>query len=191
MTSIEKLSRMRMRMRMRRTSRRVAHDPAHLPFDATESVKSIAELDLAPSAKAGAEALLALFPTHVKFTSGRRGTTDQARVMAPNVVKNRRWIEETYLDTPQRAALQAWVDANPQATDAATIAAGLEAVMRSWTPDQQRGFSRHFLGDAFDIAPVAGDIGERIKEAIPKLPRYQWHRFKEGGLVIWHVQFHP
>ena len=189
MTSIEKLS--RMRMRTRRTSRRVAHDPAHLQFDATESVKSIAELDLTPSAKAGAEALLVLYPSHVKFTSGRRGIADQARVMAPNVVKNRRWIEETYLDTPQRAALQAWVDANPQATDTATIASGLEAVMRSWTPDQQRGFSRHFLGDAFDIAPVAGDIGKRIQEAIPKLPRYQWHTFDEGGLEIWHVQFHP
>ncbi|MGB3431873.1 hypothetical protein [Achromobacter sp.] len=185
MTSIEKLS----RMRMRRASRRVARDPAHLQVDATEGVKSIAELDLTPSAKAGAEALLAQFPSHVKFTSGRRDIADQARAMAPNVLKERRWIEKTYKDTPQRAALQAWVDANLQATDAATIAAGLEAIMRSWTAAQQRNFSRHFLGDAFDIAPIAGDIGKQIKDAIPKLPRYQWHTFDEGGLEIWHIQF--
>lgn len=189
MTSITRLS--RKRMHIRRALRHSAHDPAHLhlPFDATEGVKSIADLDLAPSAKAGAEALLAQFPSDVKFTSGRRNIADQARAMAPNIVKNRKWIKETYADTPQRAALQAWVDGNPQAKDASTIASGLEGVMKSWTTEQQRNFSRHIVGDAFDLAPVAGDIGNKIKAAIPKLPKYQWHTFSEGGLEIWHVQF--
>lgn len=178
---------------MRKRMRSAGHDPAHLhrPFDPAEGFKSIADLDLAPSAKAAAAALLAQFPSDVKFTSGRRGIADQARAMATNVVKKRMWIAETYADTAQRAALQAWVDANPEAKDAAAISAGLEGVMRSWTADQQRNFSRHIIGDAFDLAPVAGDIGKKIKAAILNLPNYQWHTFSEGGLEIWHVQFRP
>jgi len=153
--------------------------------------KSIDDLDLGASAKAAAQSLLNQFPDQVKFTSGRRTVASQASAMAPNVVKNRNWIQETYKDTPQRAGLQKWVDDHPAATTAAAIAAGLESVMNSWTLDQQRNFSRHISGDAFDVQPVAGDTGQKIKEAIGKLPKLQWHTFEEGGLEIWHAQFNP
>ena len=153
--------------------------------------KTIDDLDLGASAKAAAQNLLDQFPDHVKFTSGRRSIASQASAMAPNVVKNRKWIQQTYKDTPQRAGLQKWVDDNPAATTTAAIAAGLESVMSTWTQDQQRSFSRHISGDAFDVQPVAGDTGKKIKEAIGKLPKLHWHTFEEGGLEIWHAQFNP
>lgn len=153
--------------------------------------KSIDDLDLGASAKAAAQNLLDQFPDQVKFSSGRRTIASQASAMAPNVVKKRKWIQETYKDTPQRAALQKWVDDHPAATTASAIAAGLESVMNTWTLDQQRNFSRHISGDAFDVQPVDGDTGNKIKEAIGKLPKLHWHTFEEGGLEIWHAQFNP
>ncbi|WKV98435.1 hypothetical protein PYV50_09525 [Pseudomonas sp. H22_DOA] len=129
------------------------------------------------------------FPNDVKFTSGRRNIAKQAAAMAPNVLKKRNWIQLTYAETPQRAALQKWVDEHPDATTAAAISAGLESVMNSWSEAQQRSFSRHITGDAFDLQPVVGEQSDKIKEAIGKLPKF--HKFlpKEGGLEIWHVQF--
>lgn len=150
---------------------------------------SFDELDLGISAQAAAQKLLLQFPDDVKFTSGRRSVARQAVAMAPNVVKNRKWIQQTYKETPQRAALQKWLDDNPSATTAAEISAGLEGVMNSWSEAQQRNFSRHITGDAFDIQPVEGAQGEKIKQAISKLPKLNWHTFKEGGLEIWHAQF--
>lgn len=155
------------------------------------SGKSIDDLDLGASAKAAAQNLQDQFPDHVKFTSGRRSIASQASAMAPNVVQNRKWIQQTYKDTPQRAGLQKWVDDHPAATTAAAIAAGLENVIDTWTQDQQRNFSRHISGDAFDVQPVGGDTGKKIKEAIGKLPELHWHTFEEGGLEIWHAQFNP
>lgn len=154
-----------------------------------EAFASIDDLDLAASAKAGAQNLQEQFPNDVKFTSGRRSIELQASAMAPNVVKNRKWIEQTYKASPQRTALQKWVDDHTTATTAAAIAAGLEGVMKSWTEAQQRNFSRHITGDAFDVQPVAGVQGEKIKQAIAKLPKLNWHTFQEGGLEIWHAQF--
>lgn len=154
-----------------------------------EAFASIDDLDLAASAKAGAQNLQEQFPNDVKFTSGRRSIERQASAMAPNVVNNRKWIEQTYKASPQRTALQKWVDDHPTATTAAAIAAGLEGVMKSWTEAQQRNFSRHITGDAFDVRPVAGAQGEKIKQAIAKLPKLNWHTFQEGGLEIWHAQF--
>jgi hypothetical protein len=168
-------------------------DPAHRSeislWRAEKLFTGIADLDLGASAKAAAEALLKQFPAEVKFTSGRRSIPEQASAMAPNVVKNRKWIEQTYKDTPQRAALQKWVDDNPAATTAAAIAPGLEGVMQAWTEAQKRNFSRHISGDAFDVQPVAGEVGKKIKDAIGKLPKLNWHTFSEGGLEIWHAQF--
>ncbi len=154
-----------------------------------EAFVSIDDLDLAASAKAGVQNLQEQFPNDVKFASGRRSIERQASAMAPNVVKNRKWIEETYKASPQRTALQKWVDDHPTATTAAAISAGLESVMKSWTEAQQRNFSRHITGDAFDVQPVAGAQGDKIKQAIAKLPKLNWHTFQEGGLEIWHAQF--
>lgn len=150
--------------------------------------KSIDDLDLAPAAKAAAEKLLAAHPG-VKFTSGRRDTEDQARAMASNVVNKRRWIEQTYKDTPQRAALQKWVDNNPQAKTQKAIAAGLVSVMSDWSDAQRSKLSRHFSGNAFDVQPVSGAAGTAIKKTIKSLPKLRQFLEKEGGLVRWHADF--
>lgn len=167
-------------------------DPCHVVDSALEGIqafKSIADLNLGVSAKAAAEKLLEQFPGDVKFTSGRRTIAEQAAAMAPNVVRNRKWIEQTYKDTQQRAALQEWVDENPSATQASAVAVGLDGVMKGWSEAQQRSFSRHITGDAFDVQPVTGAQGSKIKEAITKLPKLNWNAFTEGGLEIWHAQF--
>ena len=150
--------------------------------------KSIDDLDLAPAAKAAAEKLLAAHPG-VKFTSGRRNAEDQARAMAGNVVSNRKWIQQTYKDTPQRAALQKWVDNNSQAKTKAAIAAGLVSVMSGWSDAQKAKLSRHFSGNAFDVQPVSGTAGAAIKKTIKALPKLRQFLETEGGLVRWHADF--
>src|SRR5882757_1264297 len=70
---------------------------------------SIADLDLVDYAEASAEKLKSDFPS-VIFTSGRRNSQRQADAMAGNIAQNRKWIEQTYLVSPEREELQAWVD---------------------------------------------------------------------------------
>ena len=65
----------------------------------------------------------------MKFTSGRRGKDDQARAMASNVVKNRKWIEQTYRRTEVSARCQNWVDANPDRKTQKEVQEGLLSVL--------------------------------------------------------------
>lgn len=145
-------------------------------------------LKLAPVARAAAIRLREQFPS-VKFTSGRRAVADQARAMSQNVAKNRKWIAETYVSTPESRELQAEVDKlGPHAT-AETIAHVLGALMEDWTDAQKGRVSKHFSGEAFDVQPVPGSKGEAIKAAIRKLPGLVKFLEAEGGLVRWHAQF--
>src|SRR5262245_22280573 len=73
---------------------------------------AIETLQLAPKARAAAYALKRAHPS-ITFTSGRRSTRDQARAMAANVVKNRKWIEETYRQSKVCTKCQEWVDTHP------------------------------------------------------------------------------
>jgi hypothetical protein len=148
--------------------------------------KSIDELDLTSYARAAAEALLAKHP-QIAFASGRRNSQQQAHAMAGNVAANRRWIEQTYAKTAQRAALQGWVDSHPRAKTAAAIEAGLAGVMAHWSDAQKRTLSQHFSGEAFDIQPVPGDAS--LIASIKALPRLRQFLQKEGGLVVWHAGF--
>jgi len=145
-------------------------------------------LNLAPVARAAAIRLREQFPS-VKFTSGRRAVADQARAMSQNVAKNRKWIAETYVSTPESRELQAEVDKlGPHAT-AETIAHVLAALMEDWTDAQKGRVSKHFSGEAFDVQPVPGSKGEAIKAAIRKLPGLVKFLETEGGLIRWHAQF--
>ena len=152
------------------------------------AARSIPSLDLVDSARDAATQLLLQCPT-VIFTSGRRNVNQQASAMAGNVVRNRKWIEQTYLASPERDALQAWVDANPAAVTAPAIAAGLAGIMTGWTDAQRKKLSKHFSGQAFDIQPVAGPQGNAIKGAIRALPNLRKFLENEGGLIIWHAEF--
>lgn len=149
---------------------------------------SVDDLDLVPYAKQAAIKLQSDFP-EVVFTSGRRNVTQQANAMAGNIVLKRNWIANTYVASKERDDLQAWVDANPTATTAEAIAAGLAGIMSNWTDDQKSRFSRHFSGQAFDVHPVTGSRGDTIKTAIKSLPNLRKFLDSEGGLVIWHSDF--
>lgn len=149
----------------------------------------IEELGLVEPALGAARKLKQAHPA-VVFTSGVRKIEDQARAMAQNIARNRNWIAETYLSTPQSRALQAWVDANPGARTQTAIQAGLASVMQGWTQAQLGKLSKHFLGLAFDVQPLPpGAQADAIKAAIRALPGLTKFLEREGGLVRWHAQF--
>ena|SRR5579862_2170426 len=148
---------------------------------------AIEALDLAPVARKAAYDLKKLHP-EVVFTSGRRGTEDQARAMAGNVVKNRKWIEQTYHKSVVSQACQKWVDDNPDKKTQKEIAAGLKSVFDSLTDAQVSQISKHLSGEAFDVQPVKKDAS-KIKKTIRGLKGLTKFLDKEGGLVRWHAQF--
>ena len=157
------------------------------PVDAVVLDVEIEALDLAAIARKAAYALKAAHPA-VSFTSGRRNKGDQARAMASNVVKNRKWIEETYAASDLRTALQKWVDDNPALTKPAEVAAGLLGVFEAATEEAVGKFSKHLSGEAFDVQPVTLDA-EAIKTTIRGLEGLGKFLETEGGLVRWHAQF--
>jgi len=161
---------------------------AHATADATSgSDTEIEALNLATTARTAAYALKKAHPS-IKFTSGRRDKKDQARAMANNVVKNRKWIEETYANSPLRKKCQDWVNNNPKKTTQAEITEGLLSVFNDATDDELGKFSKHLSGMAFDVQPVTQDA-EKIKATIRGLSRLDKFLDKEGGLVRWHAQF--
>ncbi len=125
----------------------------------------------------------------VVFTSGRRTVSEQASAMAGNVVNNRKWIEQTYEQSAERDSLQKWVDEHPNARTKDQVSTGLSSIMKNWTDDQRKKLSRHFSGQAFDVNPVAGEDGKKIKDSIRNLKYLRKFLDKEGGLVIWHAEF--
>src|SRR5512147_2119898 len=91
---------------------------------------AIEALDLAPVAKAAAYELKRLHPA-VIFTSGRRDKLAQARAMASNVIKNRKWIVQTYLTSDACVLCHKWVDDHPEAVTQDQIQQGLLGVFNS------------------------------------------------------------
>jgi len=124
----------------------------------------------------------------VTFTSGRRNKAEQASAMASNVVKNRNWIEETYLASPLRTRCQDWVDAHPDKKTQAEIAEGLTGVFDAATDAELGKLSKHLSGEAFDVQPVTVNA-DAIKKTIRELDGLSKFLDKEGGLVRWHAQF--
>lgn len=155
-------------------------------LDLSSVEMNLAGLDLAEHAASAAEKLKADHP-NVVFTSGRRSVADQARAMAGNVVTNRKWIEQTYVESAERSELQKWVEDNPAATTKEAIAGGLSEIMTGWTDTQRLKLSRHFAGLAFDVKP--GD--DALKTAIKALPNLVKFLDSEGGITIWHAEFKP
>lgn len=157
----------------------------------------IDQLELNPTAKQVANDLLSAHP-NVIFTSGRRNRYTQAHAMAENVVKERDWIQRTYLHA---ADLQSWVDQNPDAQDVKAIADGLYQVLLAMAPEQLVTISRHLTGDAFDLQPLVDEenlptvtgtavIGWLIRRRDEQkdVEKFLDH---EGGLCRWHIQCAP
>lgn len=149
-------------------------------------------LRLAPRARTAAVILNEMFPDII-FTSGLRDIPKQAGVMARNVLRNPRWVGKTY---KQGAELQARLDRIKPQTQAEAHLAILEYFQTKsdvWLAD----FSRHFGGYAFDVAPVV-DVtgiptarGAKMIEAMKFKIGAEKVLLREGGLVVWHVQFTP
>jgi len=152
-----------------------------------ENDPEIEALKLAPTARTAAYALKKAHPS-VNFTSGRRSKEDQAHAMASNVVKNRKWIEETYLNSLLRKRCQDWVDNHPDKRTQAEIQQGLISVFNASDDDDLSKFSKHLSGMAFDVQPVENNA-EKIKQTIRGLSELDKFLEKEGGLVRWHAQF--
>lgn len=153
----------------------------------TTNDPAIEALDLTATARAAAYALKKAHPS-VVFTSGRRSKEDQARAMASNVVKNRKWIEQTYAVSDLRTSCQNWVDQNPDKTTQAEIADGLLAQFNAVSDAVLGAFSKHLGGAAFDVQPVDTDA-DAIKATIRGLSGLGKFLDTEGGLVRWHAQF--
>ncbi len=150
------------------------------------TIPEIEALDLAETAKKAAYSLKEKHPS-VVFTSGRRNKQDQARAMAGNVVKERKWIENTYVKSAVRDACQKWVDDNPGKKTESEIEQGLLEVLNKYTDAQLGLLTRHLSGMAFDVQPVSG--GEKIKAEMKALAGPDNFLEKEGGLVRWHAEF--
>ena len=153
----------------------------------SEKDPEIEALNLASIAREAAYALKKAHPS-VTFTSGRRGKEDQARAMAGNVVKNRKWIEQTYASSTLRTKCQKWVDDNPSKKTQAEIAEGLLSVLSEADDADLAKFSKHLSGEAFDVQPIDAD-GDAIKKTIRGLAGLDKFLDSAGGLVRWHAQF--
>ena len=110
--------------------------------------------------------------------------------MAGNVVKNRRWIAQTYAANPVSAAAQAWVDAHPEARTPQAIANGLLKVFKTFSPRDLGRLSHHLSGLAFDVRPVPAQASA-FWNTVLSLPFLRQHFDTEGGLTIWHVGSDP
>ena len=146
----------------------------------------IERLALGERAKKAAYLLKQKHPD-VVFTSGRRDPAAQAHAMATNIVKNRKWVGETYADNPASHACQKWVDDNPKALTVEVIAAGLLALFKALGPVLAH-LSSHLSGEAFDVQPTTHN-GDAIKATIRGLPGLTKFLENEGGLIRWHAQF--
>lgn len=149
--------------------------------------EAIEALDLRPTARKGAYILKFKHPD-IKFNSGRRNRYAQANAMATNVLKNRKWIGETYKHHEVSIACQQWVDEHPDAVTLAVIEKGFLEVFDRFTDEQLLKLSLHMSGDAFDVQPVEENEAA-IKADIRALPHLDTFLEKEGGLIRWHAQF--
>ncbi len=151
------------------------------------TLEDIERLDLSPVAKRGALALHAAHP-EVRFVSGRRTLTRQARAMARNILESgdRHWIANVYVAA---APLQDWVEEHADAVTVDALAAGLESTLLTMSPADRARVSKHLSGDAFDLRPVHGESEAAVRRTINSLPGLVKFLDREGGLERWHVQF--
>lgn len=130
------------------------------------------------------------FPEMV-ITSARRTISDQARVMAQNEVRERRWVERTYATTRPAQECAAWSAQHPKATQDELFLA-FSRIIAAFSPEELRKLSRHLTGEAFDVKPVSGERGEELLHALKDWAVQKQGKFldREGGLVVWHWQAH-
>jgi hypothetical protein len=124
----------------------------------------------------------------IVFTSGRRTLQDQAHAMAENVVLNRRWIAQTYARSLASVDCQSWIDQTPEATTTEDIAAGLLRCLNLLSKQALDKLSKHLIGRAFDVQPMAYPDGLAVKAWLKAKAAQVGGKFleREGGLLRWH-----
>lgn len=126
--------------------------------------------------------------------------------MAGNVVRNREWIKQTYTrqDRPSYAVacrLQETVYLHAEIRDQGDIEAYLYDALLTIPNGHEISF--HTItnngtpaAEAFDMQPLEDArgtltaIGIQVKDRIHRLPHLDAFLMREGGLRIWHLQFH-
>jgi hypothetical protein len=151
-------------------------------------MKTFDELDLDPIMKSRAEELLARCPW-VRYTSGRRDLTAQARAMAQNHVAD----PQTYLTKTYRNGkvfLAAIVDMAPvDQRSVQKVAAAIRGVFQEH-PDVLQW--KHRDGTCVDIQPLEDAFGEPTEKGqevirfIQNCPDTVLFIMREGGLRRWH-----
>lgn len=153
-------------------------------------ISAIDALGLIEPALSGAVALYDAIPG-ITFTSGRRSKESQAAAMAGRVATDRQWITKTYVSTPERAQLQAAVDALPDGADQVDIRDALLGVMSGWTDAQLGKITRHAAGLAFDLHVDPNISEDDIKGVLAGVDGFDKFLDNEGGQKVWHAQFKP
>ena len=146
-------------------------------------------LGLVGDALAAATELREAFPGAV-LVSGKRTIEEQAEAMAENIVADRNYVKQTHLPSNASRVCQLWVDSHPSITDLEGVRKGMLLVLRLMNDADLSSLSRHLTGDAFDVRPVGGIVGDRIKAFLVALAAKYGGRFldREGSLVRWHWQ---
>lgn len=144
-------------------------------------------MGLRDNALRAAVELTAQFSRKVTITSGRRTLAAQAAAMAENIVKDPKWWP--YKASKAARLLHAWLDSHPNASQV-QMQVGLETVMRTLTDEDLAKLSKHLSGDAFDVAPIAGEFGGAVAAFLRMLAAKYNGRFleREGDLIRWHWQ---
>ncbi len=151
----------------------------------------IVRLNLVGRAAIAARELAHLHPD-VEFTSGRRSIEKQAEAMAKNIARSsRQWIVRTYKASDASEAIQAWIDAHPEATTQNDLCRGIVSVMHALAPEDLGKLSKHLSGEAFDVKPVTGMWGNMLLSTLRRVVARNHGTLleQEGGLTIWHAQF--
>lgn len=146
-------------------------------------------MGLSGNALRAAIELISNFP-QAKITSGRRTIAEQVSAMAENIVADRGWVAATYKPSKASGLCVQWCEQHPNAT-AGEIRIGLGVVLRALPDVELSKLSKHLSGEAFDVRPIEGDAGKRVKSFLQMLAVKYNGKFleKEGNLVRWHIQF--
>jgi DNA helicase HerA-like ATPase len=168
-------------------ARRTIEGGRNLRADYWAVPPEISALNLATDVNRRAIELTAKHPG-VAFTCGRRTIEEQAKLMAEQIVENRTWINDTFMESTARQKLQSWLDLNPTAVTEDQIALGLKKIIKDMSESEREKVSPHLTGTAFDIQPPPVS-SEQIKSDIKALRGVKDLMENENGKVVWHVQF--
>lgn len=149
----------------------------------------VEELGLTGMALAAAQEFSDDFPD-ADYTSGRRGLEAQAHAVAEDVLLDRDFVKNTYREGVVKDAVQAWIENATQPLTQDRLAAGILAVLQTFSDDDLAHFSIHLSGEAFDVRPVFTPRGLLMKARLYELATIYGGKFleHEGKLIRWHWQ---